>query len=177
MIKVSMIRQLQNRPVRRRAICGFTLVEIMVVVTLISLIAMLSVPTMQKIRRKARATAIANDFRVFATAYATYSQENGAWPAEAAAGVTPVGMEPYLRGGSWPRVTPMGGRYNWENSQLHQAGFRPRAAIAISGTSDSPILVDSSQLTAIDEAIDDGDITTGNFRVGAGNAPLYVIEN
>lgn len=166
-----------SRLARRRGIGGFTLVEIMVVVTLISLIAMLSVPTMQKIRRKARATAIANDFRVFATAFMTYSQENGAWPAETAAGVTPTGMEPYLRGGAWPRVTPMGGRYNWENNQLHQAGFRPRAAIAISSTGDSPVLVDADQLTAIDTAIDDGNLTTGNFRVGAGNAPLFVIEN
>lgn len=177
MIKDTTINHALNRGARPRSIRGFTLVEIMVVVTLISLIAMLSVPTMQKIRRKARATAIANDFRVFATAFMTYSQENGAWPVETAAGITPAGMDPYLRGGAWPRVTPMGGRYNWENLQLHQAGFRPRAAIAITSTGDSPILVDASQLTAIDEAIDDGDLTTGNFRVGAGNAPLFVIEN
>lgn len=177
MSEFTQIRPESCRRARRGTVRGFTLVEIMVVVTLISLIAMLSVPTMQKIRRKARATAIANDFRVFATAFSTYSQENGSWPAETAAGVTPTGMENYLRGGAWPRVTPMGGHYNWENSQLHQGGFRPRAAIAISSTSDSAVLVDASQLTAIDEAIDDGDLTTGNFRVGAGNAPLYVIEN
>ena len=169
-----------SRCFRRRArsvgIGGFTLVEIMVVVTIISLLAMLAVPTMQKIRRKARASAIANDFRVFSTAFLTYSHENGAWPAESAAGVVPTGMEPYLKGGVWTRVSPMGGRYNWDNKQLHQSGFTPRAAIAITGTGDSPILIDASQLAAIDEALDDGDLTTGNFRLGSGNAPLFVIE-
>jgi prepilin-type N-terminal cleavage/methylation domain-containing protein len=168
--------RLGSRRVRPAAVCGFTLVEIMVVVTIISLLAMLAIPTMQKIRRKARASAIANDFRVFATAFLTYSHENGAWPAESAAGITPTGMDPYLKGGSWPRISPMGGHYNWDNSQLHQGGFRPHAAIAISATGDAPLLIDADQLKEIDFAIDDGDLTTGNFRLGSGNAPLFVVE-
>ncbi len=155
---------------------GFTLVEIMVVVVIISLLAMLAVPTMQKIRRKARASAIANDFRVYATAFQTYSHENGAWPAESPAGAMPAGVEVYLKDGSWGRVSVMGGHYNWENEQLHQNGFRPRAAIAITGTADAPLLVDADLLTDIDRAVDDGVLTTGNFRLGSGNCPLFVVE-
>lgn len=163
----------KKRPI---AVGGFTLVEIMVVVVLISLLTMLAVPTMQKIRRKARASAIANDFRVYATAFQTYSHENGAWPAESAVGVMPTGMDVYLKDGAWTRATPMGGHYNWENNQLHQNGFRPRAAIAITTTADAALLVDAEQLLYIDVAIDDGDLTTGNFRLGSGNGPLFVIE-
>ncbi len=165
-----------SRPVRPAARRGFTLVEIMVVVTIISLLAMLAVPTMQKIRRKARASAISNDFRVFATAFLTYSHESGSLPPESGPGITPTGMDVYLKGGAWTRVTPMGGRYNWENGQLHQGGFRPHAAIAITATADAPLLIDANQLKEIDMAIDDGDLTTGSFRLGSGNAPLFVIE-
>src|SRR4051812_29842747 len=68
---------------------GFTLVEIMVVVTIISVLAMVSVPAMARIQRRAKTTAIMNNFRVFSTVFLAYSQENGTWPAEAAAGVVP----------------------------------------------------------------------------------------
>src|SRR5262245_59165200 len=94
----------------RRAKCtaGFTLVEMMVVVVIISVLAAVSVPAFQRIQRKSKVTAISNDFRVFAAAFDTYAQETGTWPAEAAAGVFPAGMDQRINRAAWTRKTPMG---------------------------------------------------------------------
>ena len=154
---------------------GFTLVEILVVVVIISLLAMMAVPGVQLVQRRAKSSAVINDFRVFATAFQTYAHENGSFPAEAAPGVVPIGMENMLKIDAWLRVTPIGGHYNWENNQLH-FGVQYKAAIAITGTADAPLTLDVNQLTDIDKAIDDGDLYNGNFRLGAGLNPLFVIE-
>lgn len=154
---------------------GFTLVEILVVVVIISLLAMMAVPGVQIVQRRAKSSAVINDFRVFATAFETYAHENGTFPPEAAAGVVPTGMETMLKSDAWTRVTPIGGHYNWENDQMH-FGTRYKAAINIVGTADAPLVLDVNQLTDIDKAIDDGDLYAGNFRLGAGLTPLFVIE-
>src|SRR4051812_37967231 len=109
---------------------GFTLVEIMVVVMIISLLAAIAVPAAARIQRKARVTAVINDFRVFAAAFDAYSHQTGTWPPEVAAGAIPAGMSQYLNTTAWTRVTPMGGKYNWEFNQTH-FGTKIKAAIAI----------------------------------------------
>ena len=43
----------------------------MVVVLIISVLATISVPAIQRIQRKAKSTTIANDFRVFGAAFDT----------------------------------------------------------------------------------------------------------
>ena len=157
------------------SIRAFTLVEILVVVVIISLLAMLAIPAVQLVQRRAKSSAIQNDFRVFATAFETYAHETGSFPAESAAGVIPTGMETALQSDAWLRITPIGGHYNWENNQLH-GGVHYKAAIAITGTADAPLPLDVNQLLDIDKAIDDGNLYTGNFFLGAGLNPVFVIE-
>jgi prepilin-type N-terminal cleavage/methylation domain-containing protein len=160
-----------------RASAGFSLIELMVAVTLLSILFLLAVPTYQKLQRKARTAAIVNDFQVFATALQAKAHEAGSWPPEAGPGVVPAGMTPEeIKFDDWSHVTPIGGHFDWENDQLHN-GVRFRAAIAITDTTDAPLVFDYEQLLDIDRAIDDGDLTTGNFRLGVGNCPLFVIEN
>lgn len=176
-MKVSAVVNPQGRRglnIRRRA--GFTLVEIMVVVVIISLVAAFGIPTITRIQIKARTAAVVNDLRVFAAVFQTYAHANGVWPEETAAGVIPPELNDQLHNGPWAKPTPLGGLYNWENDQLHQGGFRPRAAITITLTGDAGTGFSLTQLRNIDEAIDDGDLATGMFRLGANNAPLFVIE-
>jgi prepilin-type N-terminal cleavage/methylation domain-containing protein len=157
---------------------GFTLVEVMVVVVIISVLAAISVPSLQRIQRKAKVTTIANDFRVFAAAFDTYAQETGTWPAEVAAGAIPAVMSQRLKADAWLRKTPMGGQYNWEYNQFNLFGTY-KAAIAISATPSSPLPLDVNMLYDLEHTIDSPntlDWANGSFRLGTGIVPLYLIQ-
>ncbi len=162
---------------RFAARAGFSLVEVMVVVLVISMLAMIAVPTFAKIKRKAKTAALLNDFRVFAAAFESYAQETGDFPAESAAGVFPAGMDKRINKTQWLRTTPMGGQYDWESNQTH-FGVKYRAAIAIKGTATAPLTLDINQLTDLEEALDGSNINWlgGTFHIGTGLVPLYVIQ-
>src|SRR6185295_8380540 len=83
-----MTRPWSERSKGRRS-SGFSLVELMVTITIISLLGAILVPTVLHAKRRTLATAVTNDLRVFATAFDTYAHEIGAWPAEVDAGVFP----------------------------------------------------------------------------------------
>ncbi len=149
-------------------------------ITIISMIMLAAVPTYNLIQRKARASALVNDFRVFAAAFQAYAHENGTWPAETAAGEVPPGMDnTRLNTMQWTRTTPMGGQFDWDFMQVHPGGTtggRWRAAIAINSTASSAVLLDEELLKLIDRTLDDGDLTTGSFRLGGDGGPLFILE-
>lgn len=154
----------------------------MVAVTILSFLFLLAVPTYQRLQRKAKTAAIANNLRVFAAALQAHAHDSGSWPAETAAGIIPTGMTlEELKYDDWTHPTPMGGKYDWENNQVHPGGTSPggrwTAAITITPTSDAPLMIDAQLLLDIDRTIDDGDLNTGSFRLGFGGYPLFVIEN
>jgi prepilin-type N-terminal cleavage/methylation domain-containing protein len=162
----------------RRTDRGFTLVEVMVVVLIISILASVTVPSVQRIQRRAKTTTISNDFRVFAAAFDVYAQETGTWPAEVGAGVVPPVMAAHLNATAWQRITPMGGQYDWESSQMH-FGTRYTAAIAISATASAPLPLDVAQLTDLEHVIDGKTQINwlgGNFHLGTGIIPLYIVQ-
>lgn len=158
-----------------------SLVELMTVVLIISILFLMAVPTYQRIQRKARATAIVNDFRVFGAVFQAYAHEKGSWPAESAAGVVPTGVDAQdISIDVWTRKTAIGGKFDWDFNQAHPGGTSPggrwRAALAINATADSGLLIDADLFEEIDEALDDGNLTTGNFRLGFGDCPLFILE-
>jgi prepilin-type N-terminal cleavage/methylation domain-containing protein len=159
-----------------RSARGVGLVELMVVVLIISIIMALAVPSYQRVQKKAKATALVNDMRVFAAVFQAYAHENGSWPAEAVAGIVPGGITTQeLKSDVWTRTTPVGGKFDWENNQIHN-GVRYRAAIAITDGDDLPLLIDLELFRLMDEALDDGNLNTGTFRLGENNCPLYILE-
>jgi prepilin-type N-terminal cleavage/methylation domain-containing protein len=159
----------------RRRIAAFTLVEIMVTITIISLLAAIMVPSVQRVKRRTVATAVANDLRTFAAAFDTYAHETGGWPAEVAAGVFPPEMASRINSTAWQRPTPIGGQYNWDNNQTHY-GTKYRAVIQISDTAAVPLLQDVELWEAVDRVIDDGNLATGNFRLGANDEPIFIVS-
>lgn len=164
-----------------RSTAGIGLVELMVVVTIISMLMTLAIPSYQRLQKKARAAAIANDFRVFTAVLQARAHENGSWPAETAAGVVPaVITSDDIQLASWIGPSPIGGRFDWENNQVHPGGTSPggrwRAALALTDTADSAMLVDATLYQEIDQLLDDGNLATGNFRLGTDNCLLFIIE-
>jgi type II secretory pathway pseudopilin PulG len=164
-----------HRAGRRPSAAGISLVEIMVVVTIISLLVSAMIPSVKRHQIASAAAVVASDLRTFATAFEGYAQEKGGFPAETAAGEMPPEMMDRLGKVGWQRVTPMGGQYNWENNQMH-GGTRYRAAIAISETEKAPLVVNEEMLLAIDKLIDDGNLSTGIFRTGVNHDGLYIIQ-
>jgi prepilin-type N-terminal cleavage/methylation domain-containing protein len=159
---------------RRSQRAGFSLIEVMIGITIASIVMAAAIPKLKKSENESRATIIHSDLRTFAAAFDAYAQEKGGWPAESAAGVLPPEMADRLNATSWLRLTPMGGQYNWESNQLH-GGTRYRAAISISETASAPLEVNADTLLALDRLIDDGNLATGSFRTGVNNDPLYII--
>ena len=159
---------------RRSRRSAFTIFELMVTITIISLLAAAAVPAVINSKRRALASVIGNDMRVFATAFDTYAHEVGGWPAEVDAGVVPPEMATRINTTAWLRPGVFGGHYNWDNNQVHY-GVTYRAVIAISSTSDSAVAQDADLYEAIDRAIDDGNLTTGSFRLGADDEPIFIV--
>jgi type II secretory pathway pseudopilin PulG len=179
------VRCATNRLLGRRDIprstSGVGLVELMVVVTIISMIMLAAVPTYNRIQRKARASAVVNDFRVFASVFQAHAHETGSWPAETAVGVVPPGINnSEINMQAWTRLTPMGGQFDWDFNQVHPGGTSPggrwRAALAINSNATSPVILDIELLKEIDRAIDDGELTSGSFRLGGDGGPLFILE-
>jgi prepilin-type N-terminal cleavage/methylation domain-containing protein len=159
----------------RRDQRAFTLVEIMVALLIVSLLAAVSMPIAKRSIQSARASTIANDLRVFYNAYSSHAQQTGSYPPEVAVGVMPPLMVGQLGTTSWRRRTPIGGLYNWDFNRNH-GGTVYRAAIAITRSGTNRVSTDNAQLVAIDRRIDDGNLNTGSFRLGASSEPVYIIE-
>ena len=158
-------------PVRLRR--GFTLVEIMVAVTILGILIAIAVPTYRRFQRKSQNTTFVNNLRLFTQAFETFAMKYGNWPAETAAGVIPVDaaghtMSGEFRDGDW-LAGALGGQWKWNlasGSTTH-----PKASISIVGVN-----VDVAQITAIDTMLDDGNLTTGTFK-GSGTTYTYTVQN
>lgn len=161
----------------RSGTAGFSLVEISVVVLIISLVAAAAAPHWKKAQLSARAAVVVNDLRVFAGAFQNYAQERGDWPAATSAPAEiPAGMQNFLSTTPWQRATPVGGQYAWSRETL-QRGERYRAALLLQSVGENRVTTDRQLLLEIDHKLDDGNLDTGNFRLGFRNQPVFVLEH
>lgn len=148
---------------------GFTLVEIMVVVTLIGFLAMLAMPGFQRIKLRALTASFTADARLFSKAFQRYAQENGTFPASAGVGVIPDGMDDYLNQQDWGKTSSIGGSYGWTSMQSPGVSI---GIITVNGAT-----LSAQELELIDTWIDDGNLGTGNvITVGAGTIVYYIVE-
>ena len=79
---------------RRRA--AFTLIELMIVVTIVGLIARIAIPRVSQMRLRARAAHIVADMEVIRSAAFHVAADSGLWPEEAGHGTIPPVLVPYL---------------------------------------------------------------------------------
>ena len=92
-----------TRPVDARAPAGrgsrrtgFTLVELVLVVVIVSILAGLAIPNFQIVITRARAADLLGRIDVVEVAVQSYLGDNNAWPAETAAGLIPTGVDEFL---------------------------------------------------------------------------------
>jgi prepilin-type N-terminal cleavage/methylation domain-containing protein len=99
-----------------RRVAAFTLVEIMIVVSIIAVLATIAMPSFLRARRRAQNTRFANDLRVVTSAFELYAMEHGSYPVNATPGVLPAGMDTYFGPTfDFSDATPIGGNWDWAN--------------------------------------------------------------
>jgi prepilin-type N-terminal cleavage/methylation domain-containing protein len=138
---------------------GFTLVEIMIVVSIIALLAVMALPSFLRAREQAQNTKFINALRIATGAFDMYIMEHNNYPPDVNRGIVPPGMALYFGPTlDWTKPTPIGGNWDWDYNQF---GFT--AGVSVVGTNAS-----QQQLQDIDTKIDDGNLSTGRFQdVGA----------
>ncbi len=104
---------------RRR---GFTFIEILVVVVVMSILATLGILKYMDLKHRALSASATADLQAVRVAAYSAWYEQGAWPGEVGAGMTPGGLEQYLPAGfsfsrpdytlDWDNFVPPGGGAN-----------------------------------------------------------------
>jgi prepilin-type N-terminal cleavage/methylation domain-containing protein len=78
---------------------GFSLVEMLVAVSIVGILAGIAIPNMRNMTFRARATTVAADIEVLRLATLDYNGDAHSWPADAAPGVVPPELNGYLPDG------------------------------------------------------------------------------
>jgi prepilin-type N-terminal cleavage/methylation domain-containing protein len=151
---------------------GFTLVEVMLVVSVVGLLAVLAIPAVMKARRQARDGAFVSDLRTCSAVFEQYAVEKGDFPPDAAPGTVPSGIGNDLpKRFDFSAKTPIGGRWDWDRAPNRTTKFRNCYA----GLSVSKPQRTSAQMREIDRRIDDGNLYTGTFQ-GWSNGYIHILE-
>lgn len=147
---------------------AFTLVEIMIVVTIIALLAAIAVPSFLRARRRSQNTRFVNDLRIASSAFEVYAAEHASgYPPNALPGVLPPGMATYFSPTfDFTAPTPIGGTWDWSNRKT--SNFVGVAVL-------SPT-ADDTQLQEIDAMIDDGNLSQGSFTKVGANRFVSILE-
>jgi type IV pilus assembly protein PilA len=132
---------------------GFTLVEIMIAVTVIALLAAIGVPAFIQYRRDTQDSLFLNELRVMRDAFKTYYMKYGQYPPNQSTGIMPPEIAGYLPDMDWAKATPIGGQWDWEGVPWTGAGVSVRLPER-----------DPDAMERLDALVDDGNLSTGAFR-------------
>lgn len=153
---------ISHPPPFRRPV-GFTLVEILIVVTLIGLLAALALPAMERVRMTSRVAVMLNELRTIAQICEQYALENGDWPPDGINRLHPILIE-YGKT-DFGLHTSLGGQWDWDRGQ-GDPPVNAALGVYVGGAANGAQLrrMMRTVMQRVDQQLDDGDLETGFFR-------------
>lgn len=148
----SVVRSRHNR-------VGFTLIDLMITITILGIIAVEVIPTFKNAQVTASATSAGTSMVAIAKAARHYKVINGEWPEDKNRRVIPPELMQYFPYIDFENA-PLGGVWDYEDwrGQSYTAGGD------LIGIAVSIVEGDPSQYIHVDRAIDDGDLESGSVR-------------
>jgi len=150
---------------KNESVEGFTLIELLVVLAIIGILAAIAIPVISEYREKAKVAATVTEIRGIETAVYAYLAGEGDWPDDTHRAV-PSGMEGQIQESLFTEETPIGGYFNWEGPNSYSY-----AGISIESFSG-----DDSLIELVDTMLDNGDTSTGRFRITGNGRPTLIID-
>ncbi len=123
------------------------------------------------------------DFAAAEEAFLIHLQINGKAPADAPPGRVPAGMQPSLTKFDWTAPSALGGHFRWsplpptaDPAATEAPAQPPGGTLTLTAFPPSPPLrLTLADLLEIDRRLDDGDLTTGKFRIGFNGWPVLTV--
>lgn len=157
---------LRSRGSRRRA---FTLIEILIVVTILGILAAITVPQITVATSEVAQTTFASNIRTYAHSEMRYRLETGLFVSDGGSGTLPAELVDYIDATEFERGTPIGGVWDFEFNEM---GILSAFGVHFNGTGETR---DDAYMNVIDAIVDDGDVTTGTFRRIAADRYYWVV--
>ena len=130
---------------------GSMALEMFVLLSVISLIGIVAIPSYNSYRTNSSANCVANKFRTYAASFHHYADLHGEWPGEQIPGEIPEGMTGKLP--DFQKATVIGGIWDWETSR----DSTPAAICLLEPGGTEELIL------RIDQILDDGDLASGNL--------------
>lgn len=155
----------------RRAVGGFTLIEILIVVVILGVLASIVIPQFADATAQSSRAVFTANIKEYVKAAQLYRFDTGEYLEDSSSGVMPAGFEHYVDAGKWQAGTPIGGV--WDSEFEGTGDVKSAIGVHFDG---SGISRDDMFMSDIDALIDDGDLATGVFRKLEAGRYYFIIK-
>ena len=147
---------------------AFTLIELIVVIVVIGILAAVSIPKFVDASEETNLTATSEDLRAIVNAVSMYHAKYGSYPRDVNRRQVVGVLDPFFKDTNpFSKPAPIGGVYDYE-------GPPNWSPVQISIRSETASNHSEATAIALDEYMDDGDLTTGSIR-RQGNRTYYIV--